>query len=218
MNSRKNLGSRKPKKTGTMSAKGDMAMAHGTRINKYLDVTGSSAAITTSGLFNGLGNISAGTGLGNRAGQRIRITRVDYRIQLIASLTSSITTADIYNNIRVVLGRCIGPQSILSTTNFPSTALFVDERQEFEVMLDHTSFVKNVASGLAAAGSAFGGSPEGKWLIGSLPYNHEVLYDTTSGTTDSFNVPFYYAVSDSAATPSPTVNAAFRIWFKDVVA
>jgi len=201
---------------GSVAHKGDRS-SNQSKINKYFDVTGSGASISSTGLFNGLGNISQGATPTTRLSPRIRIMRVDYRIQLIASLQSAIATADIYNNLRVILGRCIGPQSLLSVANFPAIGLFPDERQEFEVLFDKTCFLKNVASGLAAAGAAYGPAPEGKWWIGSLEYNHEVLYDTASGATDSFNAPFYYAVSDSTVVPSPVINAAFRIWYQDMV-
>jgi len=188
-----------------------------TKINKYYDVNFSAGAITTSGVFNGLGNLAQGVSPTTRLSSRIRIKRVDYRILLLASLQSTIATADIYNNLRVIMGRCVGPQSILSGTNFPTVGGFTDERQEFTVMLDRTVFLKNVSSGLAAPGSAFGPSPEGHWLIGSIDYPYEVLYDTTGGASDSFNVPYCYIVSDSNVTPSPTASAIFRITFEDIV-
>jgi len=184
---------------------------------KYYDFPSTTSAISTTGLFNGLGNIATGTAGNARLGPMIHISKVEYRIQINASLQSTIATADIFNNVRVIIGRCIGPQSLLGVSNFPSVNNFTDVRQEFEVLVDKSWYLQNVSSGLAAAGSAYGPSPTGLWFCGSINYNKDVLYDTGSGATDSYNVPFFYTVSDSTVTPSPTVAAVFRIHFQDVL-
>jgi len=135
----------------------------------------------------------------------------------VASLQSTIATADIFNNLRLILVRCIGPQSLVTLSMFPTTQGFVDKRQEFKVLHDETHFLKNVASGLAAAGSAYGPAPEGIWRTYSFKLGNDVLYDTTAGSTDSYGVPLLYTCSDSTVTPNPSVNCTARLWFRDVL-
>jgi len=184
---------------------------------KYIDFFPFGTGLTTAGAIYGLGNIAAGTAANNRLGAKIRLDKLELRLYYQASLMGIIATADIYNNLRTILVRCIGPQSLITTSMFPNVVSHVDKRQEFKVLHDEIFYLKTVASGLAAAGSGYGSSPEGLWRNFTVKLGNDVLYDMASGTTDSYGVPLLYVVSDSTVTPNPIISCAARLWFRDVV-
>lgn len=184
---------------------------------KYLDVAYSSTGVNTSGTAQSLCQIAGGTGFNNRLGPKIKITNIEVDLLFLASLMTSITTADIYNNIRMILSRATGRTQDLSVSLFPSVYGGIDIRSRFEVLRDDKVFLNNYASGLAAAASAYGATPSAKWVRFTFPYNSEVVFDDTSTTTDSVNGPYLYFVSDSAAAPNPTVQGNIRVWFHDMV-
>lgn len=190
-------------------------------------MTFNSQAISTSGMLSSLAAIGNGTGYNGRLGSKIWVDFIRVRLLCVASLQSTIATADIYNNLRVIVALAKGPASGITTSDFPTTTAQFDNKEPVKPLYDRTVFLKNVASGLATAGSSYGASPEGVWLhdiegaAGSgyfdIPVGRAIVFDSTSSTSDDNNMPLLYLVSDSTVTPNPTVTGEVRIYFRDIL-
>jgi len=183
---------------------------------KYYDLSQNNV-VSTSGVYIGLGNIAQGTASNNRLGPRIFVEKIQFRFLITASLSSVIATADIFNNVRIIVAALGASQSQFNVASFPSVNSFVDLRQDYTILYDKTWYLKNVASGLAAAGASYGASPEGEYVTTTLNYQRHVLYNTTAGSSDVKGCPVINLVSDSSVTPNPNVYTAVRVWFRDVL-
>lgn len=173
--------------------------------------------VTTSGQIFPLGQIAAGTGSNARLGLKIRAKRIDYRVLFIASVTNVIAISDLFNNLRFMVLRTRGPYSGITTGLLPNTFQMIDPTGPFTLLKDEIVFEKNVSSGFSAAGSAYASSPEGVWVVGSIPLNYDIIFDGPTATSDQDNMPFLYVVSDSSVTPNPTIEGTFRFWYSNVV-
>jgi len=187
----------------------------------------STTAISSSGSLTSLAAVANGTGYNGRLGSKIHVDFVRVRLLLLASLQSSIATADIYNNVRVIVALAKGPASGITTSDFPLIGPQFDNKEPVKPLYDRTVYLNNLSSGLASAGSAYGATPSGVWLQdlegGSgagyfdIPVNRDVVFDSTSATSDDNNMPLLYIVSDSSVTPNPTVTGEVRAFYRDIV-
>jgi len=186
-----------------------------------------SQAVSSSGSITALAAIANGTGYNGRLSTRIWVDKITVRLLTVGSLQSTIATADIYNNVRVILALAKGPISGVTTGDMPSATAQIDFKEPFMPLYDRTVFLQNLASGLAAAGSAYGPSPQGVWLQDAeggagqgyftIKVGKPITFDNTSGSSDADHMPFIYLVSDSTVTPNPTVSGEVRVFYRDMV-
>lgn len=186
-----------------------------------------SQAVTSSGTLTALAPIANGTGYNGRLGSKIWVDFIRVRLLATASLQSTIATADIYNNVRVIIALSKGPFSGLAVGDFPSTTAQFDLKEPIKLLYDRTLFLNNLASGLASAGSAYGATPSGVWLQDNeggagqgyfdIKVNEGIVFDNTSGSSDADHMPVVYLVSDSSVTPNPTVSGEIRVFYRDLV-
>lgn len=197
------------------------------KIRRYQYQAFSSTAISTSGSLSALAAVANGTGYNGRLGTKIRVEFIRVRLLVQASLQSTIATADIYNNVRVIVALCKGPFSGITTSDFPAVGPMFDFKEPVRVLYDRTVFLNNVASGLAAAGSAYGATPSGVWIQDlegcsgagyfEIPVHRDITFDSTSSGSDDDNMPVLYVVSDSSVTPNPTITGELRAYYSEVV-
>lgn len=192
-------------------------------------------SISTSGSLSSLAPVNSGTGYNGRLKSSILLKKIRVRLLALASLQSSISTADIYNNLRVIIVLAKGPASGISTGDFPSVFSQFDMKEPLRLLYDRTVFLNNYASGAAAAGNAYGCTPSGIWLqdaegsaakgyfdidleqMGLSLRDRTVVFDSTSGTSDDNNMPLVYFVSDSTVSPNPTINGEIRVIYEDLL-
>jgi len=194
---------------------------------KWYYTSFSSQAVTSSGTLTALAPISNGTGYNGRLGTKIWVDFIRVRLLATASLQSTIATADIFNNVRVIIALSKGPFSGIATSDFPTVGPQFDLKEPVKPLYDRTLFLNNLASGLASAGSAYGATPSGVWLQDleggagqgyfDIKVNQEVTFDNTSGSSDADHMPVVYLVSDSSVTPNPTVTGEIRAFYRDLV-
>jgi hypothetical protein len=198
-----------------------------TRIRRYYYQSFNSTAVTTSGSLTSLCPVANGTGYNGRLGTKIRVEFIRVRLLVQASLQSTIATADLTNNVRVIVSLAKGPASGITTSDFPTITSQFDYKEPVDVLFDRTIFLNNLASGLAAAGSAYGATPSAVWIQDleggagagyfDIPVNRDISFDSTSGTSDDDHMPLLYLVSDSSVTPNPTVLGEIRAYYSEVL-
>lgn len=194
---------------------------------KWSYVAFSSQAVTSSGTLTALAPVANGTGYNGRLGTKIWVDFIRVRLLATASLQSTIATADIYNNVRIIIALSKGPFSGLSVSDFPTTTAQFDLKEPVQPLFDRTVFLNNLASGLASAGSAYGATPAAVWLQDmeggagqgyfDIKVGRSIAFDNTSGSSDADHMPVVYLVSDSSVTPNPTVSGEIRVFYRDLV-
>lgn len=198
-----------------------------TRDKRYQYQAFSSQGVTSSGSLYSLCAVANGTGYNGRLGTKIYVEFLRVRMLFTASLQSTIATADIFNNVRMIVALCKGPASGITVSDFPAVGPLFDYKEPVDVLYDRTIFLNNLASGLATAGSAYGATPSGSWVQDleagagagyfDIPVNRTITFDSTSVTSDDNHMPVVYFVSDSTVTPNPTVTGEIRAYYREVV-
>jgi hypothetical protein len=181
---------------------------------KYIDaITSSPLAVTTSGVIGALFNVTQGDQEGQRTGDAVRILTLT-----IGTFEAYAYNADVISHMRMIIFQWLpniadfAPTiaDILETpsTNSCFSLLNVEHSPEYIILFDRLF----TFAGTATVPTARSDHVMKNRRVKKPPKN--IVYEATSSSGSSGTVVIMF-ISDSAASPNPAVNYAFRAWYKD---
>jgi hypothetical protein len=224
----------KKKKRGTRKSSGSKAMR---LFQKWVDVNwysvsttaglnqGNSASVTSSFSTYSICGLAQGLDRVNRIGRVVRFTRFKLKGHIEAAQETLLFSGDYNNNVRIALVKPRDPTASLTglTTVYlpvgdPITGLFNDDA--IERVLYDKSF--NVQTQLGPNSSGSGAASFTNYAADiniDLPLDLLTVYSGTAAASpiESGQL-ILIAVSDSNATPNPSMSASFRVYYEDVAA
>lgn len=194
---------------------------------KCIDVGFSTQAVTTSGtLFNltaiprSVTSSGAGKDDKSRVSAKVKIHRLEINVQFQAGTSSAFTTADLYNNCRLVIGKMSDSFTNLSgtlQTDALTTSPATDPKQPYETRF---RWIKDYQGTVFARspGSAITNNGVTQWRIRKVisgKHLGSVVFDGDLNSSDVKGCLYALMLSDSSALPNPTVNGYYRVWYSD---
>jgi hypothetical protein len=182
--------------------------------SKYIDaITSSPTAVTTSGVIGALFNVTQGDQEGQRIGDAVKVLTLT-----IGTLEAYAFNSDVVSHMRMIIFQWlpniadVAPTiaDILETpsTNSCFSLLNVEHSPEYAILFDHLfTFV----------GTATVPTDRSDHVLKNKRVRRppkSIVYEATSSSGSSGSV-CLMLISDSAASPNPAINYAFRVWFKD---
>ena len=167
---------------------------------KYADFAINGTASTTGAYQVQLDAIGVGTGYNQRIGDRIKLRRIEWDLQVQAG--------DNFNVTRTIIGACRNstyppvPLSSLTSGTNPDFGPYI---------LDRKIFVKFTP----ADGSSGTQITEIKFIKGAKKMNHTLMFNVGSLVSTNWNI-YVQFHSDSALVPHPSLVGNIRVWFTDV--
>lgn len=188
------------------------------------------SGVATGFIFDGLSQLALGIGEGQYSGRIIQLKRMSMNLSFRSSAHGIITSADEYNNIRLIVFQWHPdsgidyPQAseVLDTSAMSAGFEYLahpnlEYKHKYTILVDRLFTLNNspVWNGTTVKWEVGPGGTKVMKLSLTRKFNKKITITNTSNGLSKLNGIFLMCISDSTGSPNPTGNLAFESLYTD---